>query len=263
MCEFLNILSNFIHYHDNNDYPFPHLEEFSFTFYVLISIEDDRNNQGAMINAYYQHPNAFIRGKKRYYGTGGMILQTLRRFISSIRSLKRFRLNNLLLESDHDIGACLDELLTNSCETLEYLEILNYTSHIIPLYNVGLFVNLQTLSISSHSLDDNVLLLFANHLIHLYHLNIIHDELTIPCRYSESIWTDIDIILKENKRKWSIRMIIQGKCKTEPFWPFNPAPVQAIIYDTRTIKVVQNSIYTCMEQYSKNMEIYVRESLLF
>ena len=258
MCDFLNMLSNFIHYHDYNDYPFPYLEEFSFTFHVLICVDGDHSNPNALINVYYQHPNAFIRGKKRYYGTGGMILQTLRRFISSTRGLKRFRLNNLLLEFSSDIGACLEELLENSSETLEYLEILNYTSHITPLYNVGLFSNLNVLSISSHSLSDDVLLLFANHLIHLYRLNIVQDELTIPCRYSEEVWTEIENILKENKREWFIRMITKGKCKTEPFWPSHPAPIRAIVYETTSIKVVQSSLYTCMEQYSKTLEIYVR-----
>ena len=258
MVDFLNMLSNFIHYHDYNDYPFPYLEEFSFTFHVLVCIDDnDRNNQGAMFNAYYQHPNAFIRGKKRYYGTGGMILQTLRRFISSLRGLKRFSLNNLLLESNSDIGACLEELLENSSETLEYMEILNYTSHITALYNVGLFSNLNTVSISSHSLNEEVLLLFANHLVHLYRLNIVQDELTIPYRYSEAVWTEIESILKENKRQWFIRMITKGKCKSEPLWPSHPAPVRAIVYDTRSIKTVQNSLYTCMENYSKTLEIYV------
>jgi hypothetical protein len=257
MCDFLNLLSNFIHFHDVDDYPFPHLEEFSFTFHVLILIDNDTNNQDAIMNAYYQYPNAIIRGKKRYYGTGGIILQTLRRFTSSLRCLKRFHLNHLLLESSSDIGACLNELLENSCETLEYLEILNYTSHIIPLYIVGLFSNLNTLSISSHSLSEDVLLLFANHLIHLYYFNIVQDELTIPCRYSDSVWTEIDIILRENKRQWFIRMITKGKCKTEPFWPGSPAPIRTIVYDTCSIKVVQSSIYTCMEQYSKTLETYV------
>ena len=257
MCDFLNLLSNFIHYHDLDDYPFPYLEEFSFTFHVLVSIDNDSNNQDVMIDAYYQQPNAFIRDKKRYYGTGGIILQTLRCFISSIRCLKRFHLNNLLLESNSDIGACLYELLENSSETLEYLEILNYTSHIIPLYIVGLFSNLHSLSISSHSLSDDVLLLFANHLVHLYRLNIIQDELTIPCRFTDSIWTEINIILRENKREWYIRMKTKGKCNSEPFWPGSPAPVRAIVYDTCSIKVVQNSIYTCMEYYSKTLEIYV------
>jgi hypothetical protein len=259
MCDFLNILSNFIHYHDLDDYPFPYLEEFSFTFYVLVSVDNDTNNQGAIINAYYQQPNAFIRGKKRYYGTGGVILQTLRRFISSIRHLKRFHLNNLLLESNSDIGACLNELLENSCETLEYLEILNYTSHIIPLYIIGLFPKLNSIIISSHSLSDDVLLLFANHLIYLRRLNIVQDELTIPCRYSDSVWTEIDSILRDNKRQWFIRMITKGKCKNEPFWPGSPAPVRAIVYDTCSIKVIQTSIYTCMEQYSDTLETYVSE----
>ncbi|CAF1606321.1 unnamed protein product [Rotaria magnacalcarata] len=256
MCDFLNVLSSFIHYHRQDYYPFPHLEEFSFTFHVLVSIEDDTNNQGGIINAYYQHSNAIIRGKKRYYGTGGNILETLRRFVSSIRCLKRFYLNNLLLESNSDIGSCLDELLENSCETLEHLEILNYTSHIIPLYTVGLFSNLCSLSISSHSLSDDVLLLFANHLANLHRLNIIQDELTIPCRYSDSVWIEIDLILRENKRQWCIRMVTKGKCKTEPFWPSSPAPVRAIVYDTHSVRAVQSSIYTCMEQYSKTLEIY-------
>jgi hypothetical protein len=261
MCDFLNLLSNFIHYHDFDDYPFPYLEEFSFTFYVLVSIDADTNNQGDFLHAFYQYPSAIIRGKKRYYGTGGVILQTLRRFISSIRCLKRFSLNNLLLETNSDIGACLDELLQNSCETLEHIEILNYTSHIIPLYTIGLFSNLHSISISPHSLADDVLLLFANHLIHLYRLNIIHDELSIPCRYSDSVWIEIDSILRENQRQWFIRMVTRGKCKTEPFWPGSPAPIRAIVYDTRSVKVVHTSIYTCMEQYSKTLEIYVSDKV--
>ncbi|UJR08850.1 hypothetical protein I4U23_013105 [Adineta vaga] len=256
MCDFLNMLSNYISYHGHDDYPFPYLEEFSFTFHILILIDDDQNNPNPMLNAYYQYPNAFIRGNKRYYGTGGIILQTLRRFISLIRSLKRFRLNNLLLELNSDIGACLDEVLENSCETLEYIEVLNYTSHITPLYTVGLFPNLHTVSISSHSLDDNVLLLFANHLIYLRRLDIVQDELTILHRYRDSVWTEIETILKDNKRKWCIRMITKGKCKDEPIWPQNPAPIRAILYDTCSIKVVQTSIYTCMEQFNTTLETY-------
>lgn len=260
MCDFLNVLSTFIHRYDFHDYPFPYLEEFSFTFYVLVSYEDETSNQGDIINALYQQANAIIRGKKRYYGTGGNILQTLRRFVSSIRGLKRFYLNNLLLSSSSDIGACLDELLENSCETLEHLEILNYTSDIIPLYIVGLFSNLYSLSISSHSLSDDVLLLFANHLTNLNRLNIIQDELTIPCRYSDTVWVEISIILRENKRQWFIRMVTKGKCKVEPFWPTHPAPVGAIVYDTRSIRASKSSIYTCMEQYSKSLEIYVSKT---
>ena len=262
LCDFLNMLSNFIHHHDHNDYPFPYLEEFSFTFHVLVTVDNDTNNQGAIVNGYFQHPNVFIRGKKRYYGTGGVILKTLRRFISSVRGLKRFYLNNLLLESDSDIGGGLEELLENSCETLEYLEVLNYTSHITPLYTVGLFCNLNALSISSHSLSDDVLLLFANHLVRLYRLNIVQDELTIPCRYSDSVWTEIVDILKENKRKWFIRMLTKGRCKSEPFWPSHPAPVRAIVYDTCSVKVVQSSIYTCMEQYGQTLEIYVSNRMI-
>lgn len=257
MCDFLNILSNFIRYHNEDDYPFPFLEEFSFTFHVLISIDKDNNHEEGMMYGYFQHPNAIIRGKKRYYGTGGVILKTLRHFIASVRSLKHFTLNNLLLESSNDIGACLEELMGTSSETLEYLQILNYTSQIIPLYNIGLFSNLRRITISSHSLNDEVLLLFANHLCLLSCLNIVHDELTIPCRYSDDTWTEIETILYENKRSWHIKISTRGKCKTEPFWPSSPAPVRTIVYDTRTTKVIQSSIYACTEQYSKTLESYV------
>jgi hypothetical protein len=259
LCDFLNILTNFIR-HDG--YPFPYLQEFSFTFHVLVSINDE-NSQKVMIDAYFQQPSAFIRGNKRYYGTGGVILQTLRRFISSIHGLKCFRLNNLLLESKSDIGACLDELLENSSETLEYLEVLNYTTEIIPLYLVGLFANLRTVSISSHSLNDDVLLLFANHLLYLTHLNIVQDELTTPCQYSDHIWIDILSILQETKRTWFIRMSIKGKCNCEPFWLGHHAPVQAIVYDTCSVRIVQTSIYTCMEQYRKTLQIYVSQYIQF
>jgi len=257
MCDFLNLLSSFIEYQGVDNYPFPFLDEFSFTFHVLVSIENEQSNQNLIMNAYFQHPNAFIRGNKHYYGTGGVILQTLRRFISSIHNLKRFHLNNLLLDTSSDIGACLEELLVNSCETLEYIEVLNYTSHIIPLYTVGLFPNLQTISISSHSLNEDVLLLFANHLVHLSRLIIVHDELTIPCRYADQIWFDIEQILRETKRQWFIKMLTNGKCKAEPFWPVHPAPICSIVYETTSIKIVQNSIYTCMEQYKDSLEIYV------
>ena len=261
LCDFLNMLSTFIRYQGADNYPFGSLEDFSFTFYVLVSYGNDSQSQSAIINAYFQHPNAFIRGNKRYYGTGGVILQTLRRFLSSVHGLKRFQLNNLLLESDSDIGACLDELLENSCDSLEHIEILNYTSHVIPLYLVGLFVNLKSVSISSHSLNDDVLLLFANHLIRLSRLNIVQDELTIACRYSESVWTDIAGILRENQRTWFVQMLTRGKCKTEPFWPTSPAPVRGIVYDTNSIRVVHTSIYTCMEQYGRTLETYVSQRM--
>ncbi|CAF0810947.1 unnamed protein product [Adineta ricciae] len=255
MCDFLDMLTNFIHHHDQSHYPFPYLDEFSFTFHVLKLINDDENNP-EHLHAYNEYPNAFIRGNKRYYGTGGTILNKLRKFISSVRSLKRFHLNDLFLASDFDIGACLEELLVNSGETLEYIEVLNYTSYVIPLYTVGLFPNLHTISISPHSLDDGVLLLFANHLIYLRRLDIVHDELTISHRYRDSVWNEIEEILKESKRRWNIRMITKGKCKEEPLWPQGSAPIQSIIYNTCSVKVVQTSIYTCMEQFSATLEIY-------
>ncbi|CAF1651494.1 unnamed protein product, partial [Didymodactylos carnosus] len=197
--------------------------------------------------------------KKRYYGTGGTILQTLRRFIRSLKCLKKFKLNNLLLEANSDVGSCLEEVLEHSQDTLESLECLNYTSHILPLYIVGLFSNLKQITISSHSLSDDVLLLFANHTIYLKRLIIVQDELTIPYVCSTAAWIEVDKILYERTfehSKWHVEMLMTGRCKCEPLWATAPAPIKSIIYETIFSKVNHSSIYTCLENYSKTLEIY-------
>lgn len=258
LCDFLNIFTAFIHRFDAENYPFPILEEFSFTFFVLVAIDDEHQHRGPLVNVNFQHPNAFIRGNKRYYGTGGVILQTLRRFISSMRHLKTFRLNNLLLEDDTDIGACLYELLETSAETLRSIEVLNYTSHITPMYIVGLFPNLQTVSISFHSLNDDVLLLFANHLPYLSLLKLVQDELTILCRYSSAVWSEIQTILSDRNQQWNVEILVKGKCDFEPMWLERPAPVRKIVYDTQMSRINQSSIYTCLENYRNSLETFVR-----
>ncbi|CAF1679646.1 unnamed protein product, partial [Didymodactylos carnosus] len=58
LCEFLNMFNNFISYHEEN-YPFDNFQEFSFTFYVLVSVDDVNNNF-----PHQQPANVIIRGKK-------------------------------------------------------------------------------------------------------------------------------------------------------------------------------------------------------
>ena len=102
----LKVVSCFLEFFD--DYPMPLLEQVDFTF----ACETRYGADDTMI-----------------HGTGGMILQELRRLLADVHHLGSLSIYHLLLD-EVDAATLLDDVVVNSRDTLKSLQLLNISRSI-------------------------------------------------------------------------------------------------------------------------------------
>ena len=95
------VVSCFLEFFD--DYPMPLLEQLEFTF----ACESRSGPDDTMI-----------------HGTGGQILDELRRLLADVRRLGSLSVAHLLLDT-HDAATLLDDVVAHSHDTLKSLQLLN------------------------------------------------------------------------------------------------------------------------------------------
>ncbi|XP_077277156.1 uncharacterized protein LOC143905544 isoform X2 [Temnothorax americanus] len=78
----------------------------------------------------------------RVFGTGGKLLEALKRLMRNLRNLKCLELIDLMLESNEALHL-MDDICTNCTQTLSKLILINATRYYCPLLHVGVFVNLN------------------------------------------------------------------------------------------------------------------------
>ncbi|XP_024936759.1 uncharacterized protein LOC107263591 isoform X2 [Cephus cinctus] len=109
----------------------------------------------------------------RVFGTGGKLLQALKRLMSNLINLRCLELIDLMLDSIEAIHL-LDDVCTMCTETLTTLVLINTTRYYCPLLHVGVFLNLKVLVISPQNLDEDVIELLGY--TKLQHLHIIQNR---------------------------------------------------------------------------------------
>ena len=160
------MLETFLNFFD--EYPMPHLETFHFTF---------------ACEARDQHGSTVI-------GTGGQMLESVKRVLSSLEDLKSLTVNELHLEG-RDAPGLLDSVVRKCSDSLEYLEIVNVTKDRYPMFYATMFSNLRKLVISPQQLTHDVLM----HLLHgtqIEDLVILQNQFTMaPESISHMTWFDV------------------------------------------------------------------------
>ncbi len=164
--EILRVLETFLNFFD--EYPMPQLETFHFTFAC-----ETRDLHGSTV-----------------IGTGGQMLESVKRVLSSLQGIKRLTVNELHLEG-RDAPGLLDSVVRRCGDTIEYLEIVNVTKDRYPMFYATMFCNLRKLVVSPQQLSHDVLM----HLLHgtpIEDLVILQNQFTgAPEAISHMTWFDV------------------------------------------------------------------------
>lgn len=227
---FLTVLAAFLEFFE--EYPMPLLESFHFEFCC-----ETRGLSGQIV-----------------HGTGGKILDELKRLLNNLRSLESLTLNQLLLDTKEAPGL-LESVLNNNAETLKSLEIMNCTKGTYPLFYVGLFPCLNKLTISPQHLSVDVVAMLASSSLTL--LCIVQDMYTeATTLIPGETWREI----KHMAPQLHVHLEARGHTRQEIL--FQPrAPVTAIIYSTPYAKVCAHAIITIIEHYRLTLEVYAQVGL--
>ena len=83
----------------------------------------------------------------RLFGTGGKLLEALKRLMRNLRNLRCLELIDLMLDSKEALHL-MDDICANCTQTLSKLVLINATRYYCPLLHVGVFINLNVSCLS-------------------------------------------------------------------------------------------------------------------
>ncbi|KAK7872795.1 hypothetical protein R5R35_011919 [Gryllus longicercus] len=194
----------------------------------------------------------------RIYGTGGRLLEALKRLMGNLKSLRSLQLIDLMLEPV-EAQHLLDEVCSLCCLTLETLVVINTTKLPYQLLHVGVFLNLQVLYISPQNLGEDLLQLLGN--TTLRHLHIVQN------RYTPA---EVGLLRSLSARAWRqcrnsnpylcVHFSMDGVRNRDVVWQ-DKAPVRSIVYDSPHVKVATQSILTTVDLYRGDLWVYAHKSL--
>lgn len=192
------------------------------------------------------------RERCRLYGTGGKLLEALKRLMGNLAALQFLELRDLMLDTTEG-QTLLDEVCAICALTLKELILVNATEAPCQLLHVGVFLNLQVLVISPQNLGEDVLMLLGQ--TKLRHLHILQNRFT-P--------SDL-VLLPVSGRAWqacrkanpclSVHLKVETPREREVIWQ-ERAPVRSIIYDSPLMKVHSESIMATIDLYSEDLRAY-------
>lgn len=78
----------------------------------------------------------------RLFGTGGKLLEALKRLMCNLENLRCLELIDLMLDSKEALHL-LDDICANCTQTMTKLVLINATKLRTPLIHVGVFLNLR------------------------------------------------------------------------------------------------------------------------
>ncbi|CAL1278165.1 unnamed protein product [Larinioides sclopetarius] len=188
------------------------------------------------------------QGREKVYGTGGKLLEALKRLLDDLKGLKNMSLQDLLLEKE-EAKYLLDDVVYNCGETLKTLKIVNCCKESYAMLHPACFVNLQKLTISPQHLgDENLLLLADTKIKDLYLIQTKLTEHAVPVSFK--VW-------KECSKKspfLGIHHLLEGPVDTQVIWQ-DGAPVRSLVYNTPEIKVSVSCIFTASSIYCNTLEV--------
>ncbi|KAL1465411.1 hypothetical protein WDU94_004988 [Cyamophila willieti] len=180
----------------------------------------------------------------RLYGTGGKLLESLKRLMNSLPSLRHLELVDLMLDSFEAIHL-LDDVCFNLCTQMERLTIINATKYNCPLLHLTAFVNLRVLVVSPQNISDDIVAALADS--NLADLQIVQNRYTpvdvVPV--SKQVWKrcKFRVHLGVSSRREKSLLIQEG------------ARVASIVYVSPQIKLQADSISRIIELYKDTLRV--------
>lgn len=164
------------------------------------------------------------------FGTGGKLLQTLKRLMSNLPGLRHLVLNDLLLER-HEAVYLLDDVVQNCCQKLRSLRLVNCSRGPCPILHTGVFLNLRELYISPQQLSDDVVQLIS--FTSLRNMHIVQNAYTDDAKpVSPAAWKEC----RHNSPHLRVHLRIEGNVEESVVWQ-ERAPVKSLTFDSAFIKV--------------------------
>ncbi|XP_013406844.1 uncharacterized protein LOC106171183 [Lingula anatina] len=227
---FMTVLSAFLEFYE--EYPMPLLHGFHFNFGC-----ENRGFSGITV-----------------HGTGGKILEELKRLLGNMKNLEELTLNQLLLDKKEAPGL-LESVLENCAETLKVLEIVNCTKGSYPMFYAGMFMSLQKLIISPQHLSSDVIAMLAS--TSLTDIHIVQDRHTDGVApINSQTWFEV----KQMSPRLQVRLEARGGTREEIL--FQPrAPVTSIVYDSPYLKMTPDAVMMITDHYRKTLRLYAQKGL--
>ncbi|XP_035209865.1 uncharacterized protein LOC118184320 isoform X2 [Stegodyphus dumicola] len=232
LYEFMTIVSYFC----ENFEALPLIRTLDFTFGCEFS---DENQQGR---------------DEKVFGTGGKLLEALKRLMDDLTGLKNLSLQDLLLEKE-EAKYLLDDVAYNCCESLRTLRLVNCSKEPFAMLHPAVFVNLQKLTLSPQHLSDDIVLLLGN--TKLKDLYLLQTKLT---QYATPVTPKVWRECSKHSPLLKVHHILTGPVKTPIIWQ-EGAPVRSVIYDTPQIEVSVSCIFTASSMYSNTLEVFAYQGL--
>lgn len=248
LFEFLRVVSCFLEFFD--EYPMPRLDQVEFTF----ACESRYGNDGTMI-----------------HGTGGQILDELRRLLADVRHLTCLSISHLLLDVP-DAATLLDDVVAHSRNTLKSLQLLNITRELSTacLSSVRQLSRLTRLTVSPTQLNDQVLLGVADACVSLHRLVLVEDRYSeYTCRraaevgkFVRPISGDTWRVIRTSRPQLRVRLEYRGDGDDEQLTlPDAAAPVDQVAYDTPWSTVTRPAVMAVVRRFSTTLRVYGHRGL--
>ena len=236
--------SNFFHLYEfmtalatclelDEEYPLPELTEFKFTFAC-----ESQGYTGRVV-----------------LGTGGRLLEGLKRLLSNLYHLKHLTLNQLLLDINETPGL-LEHVVKNCGDTLVSLEMLNSTKERYPMFYAGMLPKLQRLVITPLQLTDDVVQMVAGRST-MKELVIVEDPYSGKGDpVSAQAWENV----KRKNPQLKVRLEQRGVVEEDLTVQEN-APVYAIVFNAPRSFIKPGIVSKIVRFYGKHLELYAHLGL--
>lgn len=206
---------------------------------------------------HYTFPcNMSTNNRMRVYGTGGKLLDSLKKLMKNLPSLRNLELVDLMLDAEEAL-TFLDHLCYTHCLIMERLTVVNISKTQCELLHLGMFLNLQVLVISPQSLGSDVLYLIGESKIR--HLHIVQNSYT-PADIAAplSSWWRKCAFANPNLK---VHLSVKSKEDVKLLWQPKPSPVSTVLFDSQLIKLNPEIINQVVTLYANTLRNFGNLSL--
>lgn len=189
------------------------------------------------------------RPQENVFGTGGKVLEALKRLMRCFTGLRHLALTDLLLEPQ-EAKFLLDDVAGNCMTTLRTLRLVNCSKEPHPFLHVGVFLNLSTLYLSPQHLDEDVVALLSY--TALRDLHLVQSTYTqLGIRVSTRAWRE----LRRAAPRLRVHLAVEGRIAKEIIWQ-EGAPVHSVVYRTPYNQVGPESALVVATYYPQDLRTY-------
>jgi len=248
LCEHLRVLKEYVASHTweyNHSTAFPRIKTFEYTHTPVKLKADALTSRSRRRQAY-----------GNLVGLEDETFETLKTIVNGLRGLKRLVLKNCFLGDLEPLRTFMDAVVVGKSDKIEYLDVTNLTKTPIESLWFPIFVNLQTLVVTTNFLTESLLAEIAGTSVR--NLVLDHDSYTSP--FQNSLVEESWISLKETNP--NIRVTLLSTSGEQDVIHQDLAPVTCIIYKSERVGLDSMGLMSHVHDYCDTLEILAQEGLV-